>query len=53
MGKGSKLILGVKKSSQENKIIYKLREFYYGLLNSISTQKVIEFCGLDYLIKKL
>ena len=52
--KGSKLILGVKKSSKENKIIYKLREFYYGLLNSISTQKLqSNFCGLDCLIKKL
>ncbi len=51
---GSNLVLGVKKSSKENKIIYKLRELYYGLLNSISTQNLqSNFCGFGLFDKKV
>lgn len=51
---GNSLVLGVKKSSKESKIIYKLREFYYGLLNLISTQKLqSNFCGFGLFDKKI
>ena len=51
---GEKLVIGVKKSSKENKLIYKMREAYYNFLNSISTQKLqANFCGFGLFDKEV
>ena len=51
---GKKLVIGVKKSSKENKLIYKMREAYYNFLNSISTQNLqANFCGFGLFDKKV
>lgn len=45
-GKGSKVVIGKKKKSYENPLIYLLRSFYYKLIKQISdTEQVEHFTG--------
>ena len=51
---GSKLVLGVKKSSKEKPIIFFIRKIYYRLLNSISSENLQEnFLGFGLYDKQV
>ena len=41
-----KIVIGIKVSSEENRIVFLLRKFYYKLLNKLShTEQIVNFCG--------
>ena len=51
---GSKLVLGVKKTSKENSFIFFVRQIYYKLLNSISSENLQEnFLGFGLYDKEV
>lgn len=51
---GSKLVLGVKKSSKENSLVFLVRKIYYKLLNLISSENLQEnFLGFGLYDKKV
>lgn len=50
---GYKIVVGVKSKSQENKLMYKIRSFYYKILDKISNVKQIyQFTGFGLYDKK-
>ena len=51
---GSKLVLGVKKTSKENSLVFFVRQIYYKLLNSISSENLQEnFLGFGLYDKEV
>lgn len=51
---GSKLVLGVKKTSKENSLVFFVRQVYYKLLNSISSEDLQEnFLGFGLYDKEV
>ena len=50
---GYNIVIGIKESSKENSLMYKIRALYYGLLNKISDTEIYEnYTGFGLYDKK-